>query len=260
MAQKDTRPAWVIKAEAATRLVHWHLLNAPLKHVLLTEYPKSGGTWLGNLLSDYLDLPFPRHRFPGFSPSVLHGHNPYSSRFDNRCVVLHRDGRDVMVSLYYHLLFNNQFNNPAFVQEMRQRLPFHDYDDIQSNFMQFLEYIQNNRFSSYKTTWQEFVLGYADKPVLMVRYEDLLEHPVETLTPVLYHFSNKPIDHAKLQAVIDKNSFKKVSAQHQASEGQKSFMRKGIAGDWRNTFQKEHTDYFQHHNARALRFLGYDID
>ncbi len=259
MPGKDTRPTWLIKADAAVRLVHWHVLNTPLKHVLLTEYPKSGGTWLGNLLSGYLGLPFPRHRFPPLRASIMHGHHPYSRRFDNRCVVLHRDGRDVMVSLYYHLLFDNQFNNPAFVQVMRRRLPFRDYEDIQSNLMQFMEYIHNNRFSSLRMTWQEFVLSFTDKPVLTVRYEDLLSKPEETLSPILYHFTQQPIDYNKLRAVIDDNSFQKVSARHQVADGQKSFMRKGVAGDWHNTFTKEHTDYFQHYNSQALRILGYDL-
>lgn len=64
----------------------WHWLNAALRYSLwngvvpwgyrpaINEYPKSGGSWLSQMLAEAFDLPNPRRRLPVLGSSILHGH------------------------------------------------------------------------------------------------------------------------------------------------------------------------------------------
>ena len=70
--------------------------------VWVCEYPKSGGTWFGKMLADVLGLPYPAPPlFPVTFPAVMHNHWTYDPRL-RRCCYLVRDGRDVMVSFFFH--------------------------------------------------------------------------------------------------------------------------------------------------------------
>ena len=70
----------------------------------VSEYPRSGGTWLSQMVADYLKIPFPIHYvFPLGFQCVVHNHWPYSSRFQ-RVVYLYRDGRDICISMLFFAL------------------------------------------------------------------------------------------------------------------------------------------------------------
>jgi len=74
-----------------------------LPMVFVPGYPKSGTTWACQMIGDYLQIPFPRwYLLPLAGEYVVHGHGVVSPRCD-RVVYTVRDGRDVMVSLYYFL-------------------------------------------------------------------------------------------------------------------------------------------------------------
>ena len=93
-------------------------LSGRLPLYVVTELPKSGGSWVSQMLSDYLCIPFPRNRFPRLETCVMHGHYLFGKRMKNVVVVL-RDGRDV-VSYYYHCLFENELNNMRLVQRVEK--------------------------------------------------------------------------------------------------------------------------------------------
>lgn len=126
------------------------LLNAAGRQVLVrgcagwrpyytvNEFPKCGGTWIGEMLSQAMDVPFPRNRLPSLRPSILHGH--YVRPIGMRNVVLvWRDPRDMLVSFYYHSYFRNELFNAPLVARMQRALPFDDVNDIQANLPVFLE-------------------------------------------------------------------------------------------------------------------------
>jgi hypothetical protein len=51
-----------------------------------------------------------------------------------------RDGRDVMVSFYYHSLFKNERFNAKLVEMTRKEVSFKDFDNINKNLSAFIEY------------------------------------------------------------------------------------------------------------------------
>lgn len=58
----------------ASRIIILYKFYKIFSNYLVVEYPKSGGTWLGQLISSYLDIPFPRNTFPKLNNSLFHGH------------------------------------------------------------------------------------------------------------------------------------------------------------------------------------------
>ena len=62
------------KIEALVRIVMVRGFSGVLPLYVVTEHPKSGGSWTSQMLSDYLDIPFPRNRFPNFQTSLMQGH------------------------------------------------------------------------------------------------------------------------------------------------------------------------------------------
>ena len=69
----------------------------------VTEYPKSGGSWLADMIADYLQIPRPVHyHLPLSFTCVIHNHWGYSPRL-RRVFYLYRDGRDVVVSDYFFI-------------------------------------------------------------------------------------------------------------------------------------------------------------
>ena len=137
---KDTRNAVQIKIDASIRLAMWYWFNRPLNLILVSEYPKSGASWFCQMLSEAINVPFPRNKIPKFESCILHGHHLYRPSFGKIIGVI-RDGRDVMVSAYFYFLFENERNPPHLVQEFRKALPFADYNDVRNNMPRFISYM-----------------------------------------------------------------------------------------------------------------------
>ncbi len=258
---KDNRSQLEIKLAAAKRVFMWHFLNQKLDLVLVTEFPKSGGSWFGQMLSEALQIPFPRNRSAKLERSLMQGHYLYSKNF-NKVICVMRDGRDVMVSAYYHFLFDND-RNPSFsVKKWRKALPFEDYNDIRTNLPHFIKHM----FSSYKVfnkpvTWSDFVNDYSENQnALIVKYEDLKKQPVIELQRSLEFLNEEMKIKEYLQEIIDKYSFKNLSKREPGQENKKSFMRKGIVGDWKNNFTTESATVFDELAGEELIKMGYEKD
>lgn len=256
---KDNRLKLEIKIDGAKRLFMWHFLNKKLDLILLSEFPKSGGSWFGQLLSETLNIPFPRNISPKFERCILHGHHLYHSNF-NKVVTVLRDGRDTMVSSYYHFLFENDKNPNYAVKEWRKQLQFKDYDDIKTNLPVFIQFMFEKYKSTFKrTTWSSFVNSYVDNPyAIVVRYEDLLISPVSELIRVIGFLGYPSQDQNKIKLIVEKYSFSNQTKRKQGEENRNSFLRKGIAGDWKNHFSLEACLTFDKYAGKELIKAGYE--
>ncbi|QDT10114.1 sulfotransferase domain-containing protein [Planctomycetes bacterium K23_9] len=246
---------------AVQRLFLWHCCTKRLPLYPVTEFPKCGGTWYCQMLSKVLDQPFSRNSSkPIFGQSIIHGHHLFSPHF-HRPVSVIRDGRDAIVSAYYHFLFRNEVNSNYGVNRTRKALPFDDYDNIQSNLPAFIDYMftvfnqGGKRFS-----WTEYIMDWHDKDRLEVRYEDLLVQPAEELLRSARWFGFDDVDLEHCQNVADQFTFKKMSGRARGQTDSSSFMRKGIAGDWINSFSPLARERFHVHAGDALQIAGYETD
>ncbi len=257
---KDQRSALQIKIAAAKRLAMWHFGNKPLNLVLLTEYPKSGGTWLGQMLADYLQIPFPRNRSPKIERCLMHAHLPYNQRFKGKLIALHRDGRDVLVSLYYHLFFENEHNPSYFVKKMRNLMPFDDYDNIKANLPAFIEQISKGiPQNGLNASWGDFTKSFEGTDTITISYESLLQDTAAAMANLIKKYTKQEPDMGRITNIVARYNFdaqKKVHEKEKTTE--KSFLRNGKSGDWVNHFDRKSAEVFDKYNGDQLVKLGYE--
>lgn len=261
------------KVQNFIRLIFAHSLTIVNGSVLVMEYPKSGGTWLSQLIAAYFDLPLPRNTMPSLRKSVVHGHYLPNNLFlrNKPLVFLIRDGRDVMVSLYYHQLIWHEKNKlkPKDVLYHRANVPFDDYDQVEKNMAAFIQYTFQHQPSvfqhfTYMGNWYEYNLAWLkakerSNDIHFVRYEDLLNQPFETLSNLFQiGFGQRKTDEKKLKMVIERFSFKNQTKRRQGEENKSSFLRKGIHGDWKNYFGAEEKQLFKSYTKDLLVKFGYE--
>ncbi len=228
------------------------------RHYTINEYPKSGGTWLGQMMAEALDLPFPKNRLPKFSSCIMHGHylHPWNMK---DTAILWRDGRDIVVSQYYHSLFFNDKGNRRLVDITRKKFRVDDYEDIHTNLPAFIELVYKEKVSP-RFSWSDFVHVWADADVVHTKYEDLRADTAQELMRVVRELSGRELSKERALQIADKYSFEKQSGRKPGEENSSSFMRKGIVGDWKNKFSKEAREVFDHYAGDALIKLGYEND
>ena len=235
---------------SATRIFPLYIVN---------EYPKSGGSWMAEMLSDALGVPFPRNRLPMLRSSILHGHVMQSWNMHNILIVW-RDGRDVLVSQYFHSLFENDKGNARLVAQCRANLGFADYEDVKGNIAAFMEYVFERKRHP-RMSWVDFVNRWAGcECCVHVKYEDLRTQPIEELTRIVRQLSGRKLHLDQAREIVERHSFEKVSGRRPGEENVRSFMRKGVVGDWKNYFDREARERFYAYAGDALVRLGYEAD
>lgn len=260
---KDTRSIFKLYSAAAKRLVMVNCFSRTLNLVNLIEFPKSGATWFGQMLSEASGIPFPRNTTPVFGQNIMHGHYLFRPQMHKAIHVL-RDGRDVMVSAYFHFLFDNSHNHPNLVKYTRKKLLFDDYDAIKENLPYFIEYMftayANKSFLHF--SWADAINNIKENKanILVIKYEDLLVDPVGCLKAALDYYDIKSPGEERLIEIVDNYSFKKITNRNPGEEDKRSFIRKGIKGDWNNYFTEQACDVFKSFAGKELVEIGYEKD
>jgi hypothetical protein len=226
--------------------------------ILVSEYPKSGGTWIVNLIGDALGLPkrdlyatgampFDLGKHPwyigasdfGFKgPCVIKSHEHPTSRlvqFSAKHIHLVRDGRDVVVSKYF---FERDFCVANGI-----------YEKFEEDFDAYV--------SRVSAEWNEFVLSWLNVDVLCLKYEDFLRSPGATLECALSGIGIEA-NRESINAAVSNNTKDKLQASLTPLFPNSAFVRKGVSGDWRNHFQRRHLDAFRGLAREAMERLGYD--
>jgi hypothetical protein len=234
----------------------------PLLFVL--GYPKSGTTWVCQLLADYFRLPFPQHSiFPLGCAAVVHSFEAPSNKYQ-RGVYVMRDGRDAMVSAYFHRRGRMLSSAPsAFHKKLFEGL--NPNDEPCKNMKLFLErtLVRPTAGWTRVANWATHVGAYLDMEVPhlpSVRYEDLLSDGEKTLSKLVYHLTGTEADVDRVRASLERHSFQTQTGRRQGEENQESYLRKGQSGDWVNHFSREAAELFDHHFGDILIKAGYTKD
>lgn len=258
---RDTRSRLAIRIDALQRLFMWHFLSGKVPLYLVTEYPKCGGSWFAQMLATYLEVPFVRNQRPRLlflEPCVLHGHHLYSPTFQNVFCVI-RDGRDVMVSAYFHTLFHNDKNPPWAVEERRNEVPFNNYENVEKNLPLFIEFMFTEHSQGlFHFRWDEFVSSWINEDAPVVKYEDMLEDAASALYGALEKVTGETPDIERLREIEHQFSFENIAGRKRGQEDTKTFLRKGVAGDWKNRFTQEACEVFDRFAGETLIQLGYE--
>ena len=230
-----------------------------MNRIVVTEYPKSGGTWVTSLIGDALGWPkrdiyvneqykaFDVRKHPWYRGSNILGLLPVCvikshelpqtnlHNFPAQFVHLVRDGRDVVVSKY---IYESEFCVRNGIYE-RFDVPF----DV---------YLQREA-----AQWRDFVLAWRDEPgVIHVRYEDFLADPVRELTRLLRRLHRPASQKAILHAVQQNTKARWRQALEQVFS-YNTFVRKGEAGNWREYLTEEQERAFRAIAGDALQQFGY---
>ena len=101
--------------------------------------------------------------------------------------------------------------------------------------------------------------------VCVVRYEDFLVDAEKELGKV-FTYLGEPVRNNRIKEVVSYHSFKNETKRRYGEERQSGeedkykFQRKGIAGDWKNHFNKESCELIQKYEWDSLKRLGYEED
>jgi hypothetical protein len=235
-----------------------HLLSGTLPLYVVNEFPKSGGTWVGQMLGRALGVPFPRNSLPVLRPSIMHGHYLTPKGIKN-AVIAWRDGRDVMVSWYHQQLILHEWNERQ-VSRSRRELPLEDYTDVYENLPAFIEYAFT-RPHSPRFSWTEFVRRWhGRKDATHVRYEDLRKDTAGELQRVILGLTGKRLSLEAATSIAEEFSFERQAGRQPGEENKRSFLRKGVVGDWRSHFSPEARETFDRYAGDELILLGYEQD
>lgn len=232
----------------------------------VTEYPKSGGTWLAQMLADYLLLPAPQHyHLPVAFASVIQNHFSWSPGLRNVCY-LYRDGRDCCVSALFHTLNAFRQGDLDLRRYIRRRVPFIEAmvsaPDVSQHFPAFVE-AWVTRPLYCRVSWSEHVLAWheghnANKH--FVSYEDLRRDCAGALSRLVSGLTGQPADAPSIAATVEKLSFARRSGRRPGDEDRASHLRKGVVGDWVSYFDEEARQVFDRKCGDALLRLGYEPD
>jgi len=161
-------------------------------------------------------------------------------------VVLYRDPRDVAVSHYFYV----------------RRTPWHpEYDDYRGlDVEEGLRHFGRTllpEFIDWMRSWRE---NRDLEQSIEVRYEDLLNDTVGVFRAVASHFS-LDTSSSTLEEIVDEHRFENVSGgRTRGEQDSHSFVRKGVAGDWKHHFTPHIKTQFKKHAGKALIDFGYESD
>jgi len=228
------------------------------------EYPRSGGTWVAHMLSDYLQLSFPKNRvFPLGHSCIIHNHWKYNAKLINPVYVV-RDGRDVAVSSMFYALKNSKKSSYYF-KYYKKKFPnlFKDLPKQESDRELFNSFIPDwlKGSGATKYSWSEHVQQWAfNKNVIVTRYEDFHRDCFITLKYVLKRLGVEIIDDELLNFTVRKFSFEKQTGRKPGDLDAGNNKRKGIIGDWKNYFDNRAASLFHQHAGGVLLKLNYETD
>ena len=110
------------------------------------------------------------------------------------------------------------------------------------------------QWAEYLRSWKKDCLG---SNVILTRYESLLvDLPGELRR--LFEFVEWDVPSSVVEAVAADNTFERRSGRRPGDENEFSHRRKGIAGDWRNHFDRDLGELFENAFPGLLTDLGYE--
>ncbi len=263
------RESRIRKSLTATRerFIYWISIGWDVFHcrrsqsVYVLGCVKSGTNWLCHLLSGILEIPILESwkiRLPALHPCVYHMHRIIPlDPVRKRTIYIMRDGRDVVVSYYFHMVRDQGAGKRRAERYIGRPLTF---DNIRENLPEFIRYLQVDRHSSvdWRThieTWQRHRELY-----VMIRYEDMLADAVGELSRAIEGLTGRRPDSKRVRSVVEQQDFSTVTKRERGRADNNNFMRKGIQGDWRNYFSAEAARKFDEYAGRLLVDLGYESD
>jgi len=236
--------------------------NFDAKDVFIAGYPKSGNTWLQNIVCELiygLDTTIAPDRLiqqlaidvtyrPYYSrvgtPMFFKTH--YLPRPEYRHVIyLVRDGRDAMVSYFHHIKAVNRLKE-----------------------LDTMDVVRNGTYL-FPCKWHEHVEQWLTNPynaqMIILKYEDIKADPLAALKQFCT-FVGVERDTSYLEQVVRRTSFEEMKKK-EATQGwdtlkwpkDQAFVRRGTVGSFRDEMPQDVLDEFLSQAESTLRKVGYSV-
>lgn len=247
----------------------------PQNVIFITSLPKSGSTWLSNMCAEV-------DGFALFAPSswntyianewddtrwdltgntfkefrhnlvVMRGHTwaiPQNIKILKssklKYIIGIRDPRDKLISEYYH----------------SRNFPGHwAHDEAQEKTLsEFITLkIKSGDFEKESIEWIRMWIKNRDKEnSIIIKYEDLLNDTQKTITKI-FQFLEFRIDKNTISQIVDKHSFRNVTGRDRGKSDDTKFVRKGVSGEWKTTFNEVQKKLFTDIGEDIIISLGYE--
>jgi lipopolysaccharide transport system ATP-binding protein len=165
----------------------------------------------------------------------------------SRHFVVIRDLRDTLVSAYFSFKVSHPIEESGLAQ-VRETLQSVSAEEGLLHLIR--EWLP--RCANIQATWLE-------SGERLIRYEDLLDHDVEILEPLLLDHCRLPIGSDVLRETVRRNRFESLTKNRaRGQEDATVHERKGIAGDWRNHFTEPVKKAFKLRYGPLLLATGYE--
>ncbi len=253
-----------------------HLRGLGGRALYVSEFPKSGGTWVKELTRDLLSALASDQALAGVGAQlkpapVIHQHWPYRPSLSPSLYVV-RDGRDVVVSLYFHMIRHLQ-TGTLFSRRARAYCdavfqPGADPMDTHANLPAFIRSLSTHPFAIIVrprrdrcfSPWPAHIEDWRHRPeVLELRYENLLSDTPAEISRIACWLGHALPDTTSV-AIAERHSFERQTGRKPGTENPIAFRRKGVAGDWKNHFTREAAEAFAALAGPTLIQLGYEPD
>lgn len=173
-------------------------------------------------------------------------------------IIITRDGRDCIVSWYYHCLRRSiLLNNRMKIKKEKFDLNPEYFEEHKNWLLSPLGYLSklakqwNDRVCNDIYQLNQADKGNLDMPYFWIKYEDLLAD-TEGIREEMYHFLGVNPDKAKK---LNQNTTPGFS-EHDPN----SHNRIGIAGRWQEYFTQKQHNTFLEQAKEGLNLLGYSTD
>ena len=211
----------------------------------------SGGFDPRNLSERTFETPFPSNTI--ISPLYINYDNyrniPKSE--SHRTFFIMRDPRDIVVSWYYSVKYSHVPMGQ--IAEFRDKL---NQMDICEGMKFAIEYLDGFGIFEALGSWFQ---SETDSNVLLVKYEDLIGHNSKDTFSKIFSHCHIDLTDKKLDKLIKKYSFKSMSKRDPGQEDKESHLRKGISGDWKNSFSEDLKSFFKQKTGNLIKTTGYEI-